>query len=117
MLSGSGWGMVPGYRRVSKCIDRRSVHVFSNDCILGWSVSGSSCVRGSCTVVDLLFDRASLVCFSELRETHIVLFLVCPSLDFPPPRNSGHPKIILCVLPTRSEGGSVNCSIRFSNLN
>ena len=82
--------------------------------MIGPGNSGSSSVRGSFVSDALLLDRPSLVCF--LRETRIVLFLVCPSLDFPPPRRSGHPTINLCVLPTRSEGRSVNFSIRFLNL-
>jgi hypothetical protein len=82
--------------------------------MIGPGNSGSSSVRGSFASDALLLCRPSLVCF--LRETRIVLFLVCPSLDFPLPRRSGHPTIILCVLPTRSEGRSVNCSIRFLNL-
>ena len=82
--------------------------------MIGPGNSGSSSVRGSFVSDALLLGRPSLVCF--LRETLIVLFLVCPSLDFPPPRRSGDPTIILFVLPTRSEGRSVNCSIRFLNL-
>ncbi len=82
--------------------------------MIGPGNSGSSSVRGSFDSVALFLGRPSLVCF--LRETRIVLFLVCPSLDFPPPRRSGNPTIILCVLPTRSEGRSVNCSILFLNL-
>ena len=56
---------------------------------------GGSSVRKSCSCFVLLIDHRSLeVCVCLLRETRTVLFLGCPSLGFPPPRSSGHPKII-----------------------
>ena len=64
--------------------------------IVGPGISGTSpSVRKSCASVALLIGHRSpevYVCL--LREAHTVLFLVCPSLGFPPPRSSGHPEII-----------------------